>query len=148
MRLPVDSRELLKLFNVNRVRYLLIGGYAVTYHGYPRSTAVTDFWVAQNLRNAERVIAAIDAFGFGGTGLITDLFMVEAGMIRFGRAPNRIELLTQLSGVDFDECYENRLTRTIDRIKVDIISLPDLRKNKQASGRHKDLADLENLPIG
>jgi predicted nucleotidyltransferase len=147
-RFPVDFRELLKLLNSKRVRYLLIGGYAVTIHGYPRSTVDIDIWISRDRRNAEKIVEVLDVFGFGGTGLTPGLFEAEDRIVRMGIPPHRIEFLTHIDGVEFEPCYANKDRRKIDGIQVDIISLDDLKKNKRASGRNKDLADLDNLPGG
>lgn len=144
--LPKDFADFLKLLNSNRVEYLLVGGYAVCYHGYYRSTGDIDLWIAVNSANAERAVIALRQFGFDQPGLSSRLFLNEGRMIRMGVEPFRLEILTAISGCEFKGCYSRRLTAEIDGILVDIISLPDLKTNKKASGRHKDLADLENLP--
>ena len=141
-----DLKEFLKLLNEHRVEYLLIGGYAVSYHGYPRSTADIDIWIATNEQNAGQIIAALEAFGFGGTGMTPDLFLQPDQITRMGNPPHRIEILTTISGLDFSEAYAQRVVDVIDDIPVSLISLEHLKINKRASGRAKDLADLENLP--
>jgi predicted nucleotidyltransferase len=144
-RLPPDFKEFLQLLGANGVEYLLIGGYAVSYHGYPRTTGDMDLWVALNRRNAENVVAALRAFGFEMPELSAELFLEEDRIIRLGVPPFRIELLTAISGVEFGECYERRVVDSIDGVPVNIIRLEDLKANKQASGRAKDLDDLEHL---
>lgn len=128
------------------VKYLLIGGYAVGYHGYPRATNDLDIWIALAPENAERVVAALRAFGFDLPELSTDLFMQDESMVRMGVPPVRIELTTAISGVSFDECYAERIVDTLDGVEVNLINLRHLKINKEASGRFKDLNDLENLP--
>ncbi len=144
--LPPDFSEFLKLLNDADVRYLLIGGYAVGYHGYPRTTADMDVWVAISSDNAHRLVGVLQQFGMSGTNLSPNMFMERGKIIRMGLPPMRIEILTGIDGVDFDECYEARVTATIDGLPVKLISRSHLRANKRASGRHKDLDDLEHLP--
>lgn len=143
--LPPDFKEFLKLFNDHKVRYLLIGGYAVGYYGYPRATNDMDVWVALEPENAKRVTAALQAFGFETPELSPNLFLYD-NIVRMGIPPLRIEVLTTISGVTFDECYAECIQEEFDGVTVTLISLPRLRQNKQASGRHKDLDDLEHLP--
>lgn len=145
-RLPSDFKEFLKLLNAHKVEYLLIGGYAVGYHGYPRATADMDIWVATNPANADRIIAALKEFGFNPPDLSPELFLKEWQIIRLGIPPVRIELATTISGVNFSDCYADSVHDEIDGVKVNLISLENLKKNKKASGRHQDLADIENLP--
>jgi len=144
--LPPDFKEFLKLLNDNDVEYLLVGGYAVGYHGYPRATADFDIWIHTTPQNAKKMIRVLRQFGFNVPQLSTKLFLEEDHIIRMGVPPIQIEIITKIDGVEFDECYQRRITDTINGIKVDIINLDDLKKNKKASGRHKDLNDLEYLP--
>jgi hypothetical protein len=146
IHLPPDFKEFLRLLNAHAVEYLLIGGYAVNYHGYPRATADMDIWVALRPANAERIVAALKEFGFDLPGLSAGLFLQQWQIIRLGIPPVRIEIATTISGVDFDECYTKRVQDTIDGVPVNLIDLYHLKLNKKASGRHQDLADLENLP--
>jgi predicted nucleotidyltransferase len=146
INLPPDFREFLRLLNEHQVEYLLIGGYAVAYHGYPRATADMDIWVAVHPHNAEKVVAALKAFGFDVPGLSAALFLKEAQIIRMGMPPVRIEIATGISGVQFDECYAARVADELDGVQVNLIDLAHLKLNKRAAGRHKDLNDLENLP--
>jgi hypothetical protein len=124
----------------------MIGGYAVSYYGYPRATGDIDIWVAVDSQNAQRMVNVLTEFGFSKERLSTDLFLKENQIIRMGMPPIRIELMTSISGVDFKDCYRCRVIDTIDGVEVSIINLADLKKNKKAAGRHKDLGDLESLP--
>ena len=144
--LPPDFKEFLKLLNAHQVEYLLIGGYAVGYYGYPRATADMDIWIAVHPANAERVVAALKEFGFDLPELSPQLFLKEWQVIRLGVPPIRIELATTISGVNFSECYAQRVVDVLDGVKVSLISLKHLKANKKASGRHQDLSDLEKLP--
>ncbi|MBI1748621.1 MAG: hypothetical protein HYR55_18850 [Acidobacteria bacterium] len=144
--LPPDFKDFLKLLNSNQIEYLLIGGYAVGYHGYSRATADMDIWIAIHSRNAEKMVEVIREFGFAVDSLSAELFLKENNVIRMGVPPFRIEVLTTISGVSFEECYKERITDILDEVEVHLISLKHLKANKKASGRLKDLTDLEYLP--
>ena len=146
IQLPPDFKDFLKLLKEHRVQYLLIGGYAVGYHGYPRATADMDIWVAITPDNAERIVAALRDFGFDVPELSVDLFLQENQIVRMGVPPVKLELVTSISGVEFDKCYRERIIDILDGVEVNLIDLKHLKINKKASGRYKDLADLENLP--
>lgn len=145
-RLPPDFKEFLRLLNAHHVEYLLIGGYAVGYHGYPRATVDMDVWVALNPANAEKIVAVLEEFGFQSPELTTELFLREKRIIRMGVPPLRIEVTTGIDGVEFDECYAERISDSIDGVPVNLINLRHLKINKKASGRAKDISDLEHLP--
>lgn len=140
-----DFKEFLSLLNSNDVEYLVVGGYAVSIHGYPRATGDLDIWVRKASENASRLADVIRAFGFGFTDPEPSWFLENNRIIRMGHPPVRIEILTDISGVEFETCYSKRRIEVIDGVSINCISLEHLRQNKQASGRHKDLADLENL---
>jgi len=146
IRLPLDFKEFLQLLNAHHVEYLLIGGYAVGYHGYPRATADMDVWIAIHPQNAERIVAVLKEFGFDLPELSADLFLKEDQIIRMGVPPVKIEIATTISGVTFEECYTERVVDVLDGVQVNLIDLKHLKINKKASGSHKDLNDLENLP--
>jgi hypothetical protein len=145
IELPPDFKEFLKLLDDEGVQYLVIGGYAVAFHGYPRATSDIDIWIAISRDNARRVVAALRAFGFDLPDVSEKPFLEENRIIRMGNPPMRIEISTSISGVDFDKCHAERVIDTIDGIEVSFISLANLRANKKAAGRLKDLSDLENL---
>lgn len=146
VHLPPDFKEFLSLLNAHKVEYLLVGGYAVGYHGYPRATADMDIWVAISSKNANKLVAVLKAFGFDVPELSADLFLEENQIIRMGVPPVRIEIITTASGVTFEDCYAERVTDKLDGMEVHLIGLEHLKINKRASGRHKDLNDLEHLP--
>ncbi len=146
MRVPDDFKEFLKLLNEKQVEYLVVGGYAVFYHGYTRTTADIDIWLRMDPDNAERISQALEEFGFNPSEYSKELFLKKDQIIRMGHPPLRIELMTTISGVEFDECYNSRVTTKWDDVKVDLLDLEKLKINKKAAGRHKDLSDLENLP--
>lgn len=143
IQLQADLKEFLSLLASNRVEYLLIGGYAVGYYGYPRPTGDMDVWIGISPQNAQRVVVSLREFGVIAS---TEKFLEENSLVRMGVPPFRIEILTTIDGVDFQDCYAARNTVVIGGIDVNLISLRDLRINKKASGRHKDHDDLENLP--
>lgn len=145
MRLSPDFKEFIRLLNDNGVRYLVVGGYAVAFHGHPRYTKDINLWIWLDEGNAHRIIRALDQFGFGSLDLTAEDFTESDQIIQLGFPPNRIDLITTLEGVSFLECYESRIIAAIEDIPVDFIDLDSLRKNKRASGRFQDLADLENL---
>jgi len=144
--LPPDFKDFLKLLNSRQVEYLLVGGYAVGYYGYVRATVDMDIWIASHPRNAEKMVEVLREFGFAVAGLSAELFLKENNIIRMGVPPFRLEVLTTISGVTFVECFQERVTATLDGIEVNLISLKHLKANKKASGRLKDLTDLEYLP--
>ncbi|HKJ37997.1 MAG TPA: hypothetical protein VJ972_04430 [Anaerolineales bacterium] len=145
LTLPPDFKEFLKLLKEHDVQYLLIGGYAVGYHGYARATDDMDIWVAVHPDNAQKLVSALKAFGLNDPNLTPDLFLQKPKIVRMGFPPMRLEISTSISGVDFKECYQTRIVDTLDDIEVNLIDLEHLKKNKEASGRAKDIADLENL---
>ncbi len=146
IQIPPDFKEFLRLLNSHQVEYLLIGGYAVGYYGFVRATGDMDIWININTANATNVVAALKEFGFAVPELSPKLFLQKDRIIRMGIPPLRLEILTTISGVDFTECFENKLTVQIEDLEVNLINLQDLKVNKRASGRLKDLLDLENLP--
>lgn len=145
-QLPPHSKEFLRLLTSHKVEYLLVGGYAVGYHGFPRATIDIDIWVERSEENAVRVVGMLEEFGFSDAELQREWFLKENKVFRMGVPPNRIEILTGISGVEFSECRARGVSAEIDGVPVLVISLEDLKANKKASGRHKDLADLSELP--
>ena len=145
LTLPPDFKEFLKLLKEHDVRYLLIGGYAVGYHGYARATEDMDIWVAIHPDNAQNLVSTLKAFGLDDPNLKPELFMQKPKIIRMGFPPMRLEITTFISGVEFDECYQARIVDNFDGVEVNVIDLENLKKNKKASGRTKDIADFEQL---
>jgi len=136
----------LRLLNAKNVEYLLIGGYAVGFYGYVRATADIDVWIAMDRLNAERAVEVLREFGFNVPELSPEIFLKPDAIIRMGVPPFRIEVLTGISGVIFEECYAERVQANLDGEEISLISLKHLKMNKRASGRSKDLVDLEHLP--
>jgi hypothetical protein len=145
MILAQDFREFIQSLNDNHVRYLIVGGYAVAFHGHPRYTKDLDVWLWVDEQNAEKMVKALEQFGFASLGLTADDFLEPGIIIQLGYPPNRIDLITKLVGVDFETCYVNRVEEQLDDVILPFIDLDNLKKNKNASGRLQDLADLENL---
>ena len=148
MNLEEDLREFIELLNALEVRYIVVGAFAVAYHGRPRYTADIDLFIERSLENAKRIVSAIEQFGFGDLGLSAEDFLQEDQVIQLGVAPNRIDLLTFLSGVSFEEAWSQRQQGEIGRLQVPMISKELLKRNKAACGRSQDLADLETLSDG
>jgi hypothetical protein len=146
LALPSDFKEFLRLLRAERVEYLLVGGWAVIYYGYARLTNDFDIWIAVSPENAGRVVRTLRKFGFD-VPPPADIFLQENKILRFGSEPDFIEIMTSVSGVRFEDCYRERLETSLDNEPVNLISLKNLRTNKLAAGRLKDLADLEELPI-
>jgi hypothetical protein len=124
---------------------MIVGGYAVGIHGHPRYTGDLDIWLLPERENASRILRAINAFGFGSLDIKENYLTKADSIIQLGYPPLRIDLLTNIDGVHFNECYPNRMTIEIDKLPVNFIGYSDLIKNKKASGRHQDLSDIENL---
>ena len=141
-----DFKDFLSLLNSRGVEYLLVGGYAVGYHGYPRSTGDMDVWIALSNSNAQKAATVLRDFGMPKDAVSKELFLERDKVIRMGVPPIRIEVITSASGVDFAECYSRREVIEIEGIPINFISLEDLKANKRACGRYKDLEDLEHLP--
>lgn len=146
IQIPKDFIEFIRLLNEHEVRYLLVGGYAVGIYGYPRPTADMDIWISNSPENAGRVVAALKRFGFTSPDFSPALFEGEKNIVQMGVAPLKLEIITFIDGVGFDECYLEKEVKEIGGLSVSIISLNHLKVNKKASGRLKDLNDLENLP--
>ena len=148
MNLNQDFQEFVELFVAHEVEFLIVGGYALAAHGHPRYTKDLDVWVWIGTENSQRIIAAIEAFGFGDLGLTAADFQDPDVMVQLGHEPQRIDILTFASGLHFSDAYENRVYITIGNVQVPFISVDDLRTNKLATGRPRDIADVADLPKG
>jgi predicted nucleotidyltransferase len=137
--------DFLRLLNSNRVKYLVIGGYAVSFHGSVRTTGDLDVFIEISEENAEALLVAFRTFGFNVPQLRKDIFLEPEKIVRVGQPPLRIEVLNSISGVAFTDCYAKRVVELIDDVPVSFIDIQSLLKNKAASGRAKDLADVEAL---
>ncbi len=145
MEISKDFREFLKLLNKNNVKYLVVGGYALAFHGHPRYTKDIDIWVLVNPENAENIIKTLSDFGFSALELKKDDFLNPGYIIQLGYPPHRIDILTSVTGLNFEDCYLTKIEVDIDGLNVSFIDLENFKKNKKAVGRFQDLADLENL---
>jgi len=143
--LPRDFQDFLRLLNANAIRYVVIGGYAVAFHGYLRYTGDLDVFVELSAENADKLVRALQEFGFDLPELKPSLFLRKGRVVRMGREPMRLEILNQIDGVTFEECYQKRRVSKLGTLKINFISLPELLKNKTATGRQKDRADVEAL---
>ncbi|MFN0202369.1 MAG: hypothetical protein ACKVTZ_12660 [Bacteroidia bacterium] len=146
MRFNPDFKEFIELLNLHQVEYMIVGGYAVGFHGYPRYTGDLDFWIAVSDENAHKVIQALADFGFKHPNLTAADFLNENLIFQLGYEPNRIDILTSVSGLDFRTCFEKAIRANIEDLEVLFIDVESLKINKRASGRAKDLGDIENLP--
>lgn len=145
MALQKDLKEFLTLLKSNNIRFLIIGAHAVAFHGFPRITGDIDILVEVNQqasRNLEKVFAE---FGFKGPPFIETELLQPNQCFQLGRSPNRIDVLTGANGVDFESAWEGRVKGMLDDVEVSYISLTDLIANKKATGRPKDLLDIEEL---
>ncbi|MBX2990350.1 MAG: hypothetical protein KF749_04175 [Bacteroidetes bacterium] len=140
-----DFKEFIQLLNANRVEYLLVGGYAVVLHGYPRFTGDMDIWVRPTVENAQKVLKTLDDFGVGSLGFKAEDFCSEGKVNQLGVPPVRIDVITSIDGVDFDAAYKRRSEIEVHGLKISLIGFDDLLTNKRKSGRPRDRDDLENL---
>lgn len=145
MELQPDFRELLESFNKRGVEYLVVGAYALAFHGVPRATGDLDLWVRPDPVNARRVLSALADFGFSALGLAEADFVKGDHVIQLGVSPVRVDLLTSLSGVDWETSAKNSVTVSVGTVSVPIIGRADFIANKRATGRARDRADLEAL---
>jgi len=144
--LSKDFKEFVALLNAHGAKYLVVGGYAMAVHGRPRQTGDLDIWLRRDRDNAVRVEAALRDFGFGGLGLSAADFEVPGQVVQLGYPPFRIDLLTDIDGVEFDSAWPERFDYVRDGLTIPFIGLDALKANKHASGRPRDIDDLENLP--
>lgn len=140
-----DFKEFVQLLIKNQVEYLVVGGYAVSIHGYPRYTGDLDIWINPTVKNSVKVLDCLTEFGFSSLELNENDFIKEYGIIQLGYPPVRIDIMNTLDGVTFDECFQNKSIIDIEGLPVNFISLNDLINNKKATARPRDIDDIENL---
>ncbi len=145
MRLQKDLREFIESLNSHGVEFVIVGGYALAYHGHPRYTRDIDILVRVSPENAVNVERALGGFGFGSLGLSSRDFLKPGQVIQLGHPPNRIDLLTSLSGVNSEEVWANRLPGDLDGLPVSFIDKQRFLLNKRAAGRPQDLADADAI---
>jgi len=145
MILNPDFKDFVKLLTENKVEYLIVGGYAVGIHGYPRYTGDLDIWINDTTENARLVLKCVEDFGFASYNLAVSDFTKPGNIIQLGYPPVRIDIINQADGVNFDECYKNKKDVTADDITLYFIGYDDLLKNKKTTSRPRDIDDIENL---
>ncbi len=145
MRVENDFKEFIELLNKNHVKYLVVGGFAIAFHAIPRYTKDIDVLVEPGTENSKKIISVLEQFGFGNIGLSEDSFRQANQIIQLGYPPLRIDLLTSITGVMFETAWENRENGTYGDVPCYFISKEDLIKNKKATGRKQDKADIESL---
>ena len=145
MQLNKDLREFIELLNSGKIDYLVVGGFAVAWHGYPRFTADIDFLVGTAQSNAVAIVGVLDAFGFRSLEIKPEDLTQPGQIVQLGAKPNRIDLITSISGINFAQAWEHRAPGSIDGIPVFFISREDLIRNKESTGRPKDLGDVAAL---
>ncbi|HYX72236.1 MAG TPA: nucleotidyltransferase [Nitrososphaera sp.] len=137
-----DFKDMLLCLKDEEVDFIIVGAYALAAHGFPRATGDIDIWVRNSFENAQKVIRALTKFGASVSHLSEDDFTAPDMIIQLGVEPCRIDLLTGIDGVGFDEAWQNKISITIDDLEVDILSKEDLLRNKLATGRDKDQGDI------
>jgi predicted nucleotidyltransferase len=145
MILNKHFRDFIALLEKHAVEYLVVGGYAVGFHGFPRYTGDLDIFIAISQSNASRILSVFRDFGFEDLGLADKDFLDEEVVVEIGREPIKIQVLTGIDGVTFDQCYKHRTVTELDGLNIPFISLADLISNKSATPRPKDKIDLEEL---
>lgn len=143
--LSPDFKEFVELLIKHQAEYLIVGGYAVSIHGHPRYTGDLDIWLNPTQENATRILKTVNEFGLQALNLKNEDFLKEGNIVQIGYPPLRIDLMTQIDGVNFKECFANRKIVAIDELEVNFIGYQDLLQNKKASGRARDMDDIENL---
>lgn len=145
MELDINFKELLESFNAEGVEYLVVGGHALAFHGAPRFTGDLDLLVKPDMGNAERVLAALKNFGFGSLNLSPTDFAKPDSIVQLGRPPLRIDIITSITAVPWQKAWKNHVSGECGGVSVRFLSRADFIANKRASGRAKDLADIEAL---
>lgn len=140
-----DFKEFIQLLNKNQVEYLVVGGYAVGFHGYPRYTGDIDIWINPLKTNVNKMASVLEEFGFSPQHFNIEDFRIKDNIVRIGFPPNRIDLMVSIDGVIFNDCFPNRSVVDLGEMKVNFIGFKDLIKNKKACNRTKDKIDLKNL---
>ena len=145
MMLAKDFEDFIKLLNKHQVEYMIVGGYALAFHGKPRYTGDIDIWIGIYNTNATKLLRVISDFGLASLGLEKEDFLKEGYITQIGRPPLRIDIMNSIDGVTFNEAFVRKEVVEIDGIKMLYIGLSDFIKNKQASGRKKDLSDISEI---
>lgn len=142
-----DFIDFIELLNEQQVKYMVVGAFALSFHGRPRHTGDLDIWIKPDAENAGKMVKVIEEFGFGQLGLNDEDFLRENYVTQLGYPPLRIDILNAISGVNFDDAYHTRLETEIDGLQISFISAEDLIRNKRCVGRPKDLGDIDALEM-
>jgi hypothetical protein len=145
MNLDRDLREFIELLNARDVRYVIVGAFALAHHGHPRYTGDIDFFVDSSVQNAKRLTEVLAQFGFANIGVVEEDFTAADQVVQLGVEPHRIDLMTSISEVEFEEAWNTREYGNLDGLRVPFISKELLKRNKAAVGRKQDLADIDYL---
>jgi predicted nucleotidyltransferase len=145
MTLDKDFEEFVELLNKYSVDYMIVGGYALAFHGKPRHTGDLDIWINISEDNAQKMVLVINEFGMASLGMEKNDFLQKGGITQIGYPPLRIDILNEIDGITFSEALPNKLIIDIEGLPINYIGLDDLIKNKQVSGRHRDLSDINEL---
>ena len=145
MEIQKDFKELLELFNSHNVEYMIVGGYALAFHGAPRYTGDLDIFINPSTANAQRILKALGDFGFGSLRLVANDFTTSDKIVQLGVSPVRIDIITSITGISWEQAVKNRVEGYYGNTKVFFISRADFITNKKALSRQKDLADIEAL---
>jgi hypothetical protein len=145
MNIQPDFEELLRLLEKHNVDYMIVGGYAVAFHGYPRFTKDIDIFFSADKENVERVKGALHEFGFDKQALVAEVFMDPKNVVTFGVTPVRVDFMGEIDGVPYAEAKKNRIRGRYGAVEVNFIGRLDLIKNKQSTNRTKDKGDAEEL---
>jgi len=145
MNLEKDFEELVTLLNKYNIDYMIVGGYALAFHGKPRHTGDLDIWIDISDTNAEKMCAALAEFGMASLGMTKEDFLKKGIITQIGYPPLRVDILNEIDGVSFNNAYSNKMVIDVDGLMINYIGLDDLIKNKTASGRNQDLTDVNTL---
>jgi hypothetical protein len=145
MKLERDLREFIELLNARDVRYVIVVAYALAHHGRPRYTGDIDFFVEASAQNADRLSQVLEQFGFANVGVVEEDFTAADQVVQLGVEPHRMDIMTSITDVEFDEAWNTREYGDLDGLRVPFISKELLKRNKAAVGRKQDLADLDYL---
>jgi predicted nucleotidyltransferase len=145
MTLDKDFEDFVVLLNKYDVAYMIVGGYALAFHGKPRHTGDLDIWIDISEENAQKMTAVIIEFGMASLGMVKSDFLVRGGIAQIGYPPLRIDILNEIDGIDFNQAYPNKLIIDVDGVPINYIGLDDLIRNKQVSGRRQDISDVNEL---
>jgi hypothetical protein len=140
-----DFIDFIDLLNIHHVKYMVVGAHALAFHGRPRHTGDLDIWIKPSLDNADKMVDVLKDFGFGSLGLTKEDFLKENYVTQLGYPPLRIDILNTISGVDFDDAYEGRILGQDGDLSISFINISDFIANKTATGRAKDIGDIDSL---